>query len=288
MNPGPAGSLGRVEPAVFAFAASTRDPRLFCSPADSLCSCTVSCLPMGISQRPERPFRCLIYRAKLSNVETCGARHIPPVVLHVLSREAQNVPGSRYSSLCRAQRHMRKITLDEIPALQSTTGERIMMPLSRHCLKGDSPSSRRHGRKEWLFTVSHLKGQEVQQTDGETADPEGPALERRTRPRSPEGMTLSGHGTRYSQEDHPATSPGAEQETPSVSLMPDAAVHGALPPGTASPNRPRRAPASKGRPFERAGGEREAARRARLPGRLPPAIQTRRRKAARRAAATAG
>ena len=27
---------------------------------------------------------------------------------------------------------MRKITLDEIPALQSTTGERIMMPLSRH------------------------------------------------------------------------------------------------------------------------------------------------------------
>ena len=25
---------------------------------------------------------------------------------------------------------MRKITLDEIPALQSTTGERIMMPLS--------------------------------------------------------------------------------------------------------------------------------------------------------------
>ena len=32
--------------------------------------------------------------------------------------------------MCRAQRRMRKITLDEIPALQSTTGERIMMPLS--------------------------------------------------------------------------------------------------------------------------------------------------------------
>ena len=143
MNPGPAGSLGRVEPAVFAFAASTRDPRLFCSPADSLCSCTVSCLPMGISQRPERPFRCLIYRAKLSNVETCDARHIPPVVLHVLSRGAQNVPGSRYSSLCRAQRRMRKITLDEIPALQSTTGERIMMPLSMRPAGGPKAPPRR-------------------------------------------------------------------------------------------------------------------------------------------------
>ena len=131
MNLGPAGSLGRVEPPVFAFAVSARGPRLFCSPADSLCICTASCLPMGISQRPERPFRCLIYRAKLSNVETCDARHIPPAVFHVLPGEARNVPGSIYSSLCRAQRRMRKITLDEIPALQSTTGERIMMPLSR-------------------------------------------------------------------------------------------------------------------------------------------------------------
>ena len=80
---GPAGSLGRVEPPVSAFAVPTRDPLSFWSPVDSLCSCTVSCLPVGISQRPERPSGGLIYRAKLSklNMRQCASRHVPPSAL---------------------------------------------------------------------------------------------------------------------------------------------------------------------------------------------------------------